>query len=77
MELNYQWSQFNNYSFLLYTGLFIFFSFALSGRALELYRIKFTDMQRYLSAGKDANSARNGVQSTSDIDSPDTQDTRL
>ena len=71
--------QSNNYSFLVYTGLFIFLSFALSGKVLELYRVKFTNIWRYLTAEKDANCATNDrLPSTCDKGSPDTaQDTRL
>ena len=71
--------QSNNYSFLLYTGLFIFLSFALSGKALELYRAKFTNIWRYLTAEKNANCATNyRLPSTCVKGSPDTtQDTRL
>lgn len=75
----YQWCQFNNYSFLLYAGLLIFLSFALSGKALELYRVKFTDIWRYLTARKDANpTANDPVPYTCDTFSVDiAQDTRL
>lgn len=60
-------------------GLLIFLSFALSGKALELYRVKFTDIWRYLTARKDANpTANDPVPYTCDTFSVDiAQDTRL
>ncbi|XP_078373665.1 uncharacterized protein LOC144657232 isoform X1 [Oculina patagonica] len=64
-------------------GMFIFLSFAVSGRALELYRSKITDILMNLTAETEENkptSSNCTVQSTCNTsagDYRDTQDTRL
>ncbi|KAL9971193.1 hypothetical protein ACROYT_G023689 [Oculina patagonica] len=59
-------------------GFFIFLSFALNGRVLELFRSKLTGILRHLTIKKEADSSRNcSMQSTCNTDTLDTQDTRL
>ncbi len=69
----------SHFSFsFFHTGFFIFLSFALSRRVLELYRSKLTGILRHLTIKKEADSSRQcSMQSTCNTDTLDTQDTRL
>lgn len=55
------------YPFQLHTGLFIFLSFAVSGRALELYRSKVADILKDLRTKRE-----NNKQSSSSCDAQST-----